>query len=368
MTFGEIIRKLRRDADLTQERLAEILSISPQAVSRWETDMAMPDVSLLPALANLFDVTTDYLLGVDLSKKKEKIHEIQDRAREFFDQRTEESWERGIQILRDGLKLYPENPTLKFNLAMRLLCGQRSDKEARKQDYLEMNRLCEELLASPETKRCCRTTAISYICQAASITDNQDRAEYFAVDMDSMMYSREVLLTKCLTGEKLVNARKDLIRVCVNELYSALFSFILRPVGEGELTSEDILYYYEKAKKLYELIYDNDDYADEQSHADDYSVARALARAGDLDHAFELLNGKFDRMEAALTEKTWNLSRLFPEKVVIMQKSEPWEVSADAGEYLKLIEEFPDEAKADARFAEVISRLSDLQKKYAPTK
>ncbi|MBO5256979.1 MAG: helix-turn-helix transcriptional regulator, partial [Clostridia bacterium] len=107
MTFGEIIRKLRRDADLTQERLAEILSISPQAVSRWETDMAMPDVSLLPALANLFDVTTDYLLGVDLTKKKENIRKIRERANGEFNLRTEEGWERGIQILRDGLKLYP---------------------------------------------------------------------------------------------------------------------------------------------------------------------------------------------------------------------------------------------------------------------
>lgn len=366
MTFGEIIRKLRRDADLTQERLAEILSISPQAVSRWETDMAMPDVSLLPAIANLFDVTTDYLLGVDLSKKKEKIREIQDRAREFFNQRTEESWERGIQILRDGLKLYPENSTLKHTLALRLLCGQRVDKDARKQDYLEMNRICEELIASPEVKGYYRSSAVAYICDAAWITDNQKRAAELAKTMDDMMYSREVLLTKCLTGEKGDDARKELIRNCTIHLYSALFSFILRP--NGELTSEDILYYYEKAKKLYELIYDGDDYADESAHADDYQVARALARAGDLDHAFDLLNGEIDRMEAALVEKPWNLSRLFPEKIVVMQASEPWQVSADAGEYLKLIKEFPDQAKADARFAEVISRLSDLQKKYAPTK
>ncbi len=366
MTFGEIIRKLRRDADLTQERLAEILSISPQAVSRWETDMAMPDVSLLPAIANLFDMTTDYLLGVDLSKKKEKIREIQDRAREFFDQRTEESWERGIQILRDGLKLYPENSTLKHTLALRLLCGQRVDKDARKQDYLEMNRICEELLASPDVKGYYRSSAVAYICDAAWITDNQERAAELAKTMDDMLYSREVLLFKCLTGEKGTDARKELIRNCTVHLYSALFSFILRP--NGELTSEDILYYCEKAKKLYELIYDGDDYADESAHADDYQVARALARAGDLDHAFELLNGWVERLESKVTKERTNLSRLFSEKIVIMQPAEPWEVAADAGEYRKLIEEFPNKAKADPRFAEILARLSGLQQKYAPNK
>lgn len=366
MTFGEIIRRLRRDADLTQERLAEILSISPQAVSRWETDMAMPDVSLLPALANLFDVTTDYLLGVDLTKKRENICKIQERANGEFDLHTEEAWERGIQILRDGLKLYPENPDLKHTLALRLLCTHRIDKEARKQDYLEMNRICEELLASPDVEGYYRRSAIQYICDAAWVTENQERAAELARTADGMSYSREVLLYKCLDGEKGTDARKELIRSCVMHLYSALFSFILRPV-EG-VTGEDILYYYEKAKKLYELIYDNDDYAFDRAHADDYLFARALARTGDLDDAFDLLNGMIDRMETSMNDKTWNLSRLFPEKEVILQKSEPWDVFAGAGEYLKLIEEFPEEAKADPRFAEILAKLSDLHQKYSPNK
>ena len=366
MTFGEIIRKLRRDADLTQERLAEILSISPQAVSRWETDMAMPDVSLLPALANLFDVTTDYLLGVDLTKKKENIYKIEERANGEFELRTEEAWERGIQILRDGLKLYPENPDLKHTLALRLLCTHRIDKEARKQDYLEMNRICEELLASPDVKGYYRSSAIEYICDAAWVTENQERAAELARTTDGMLYSREVLLCKCLDGEQGTDARKDLIQICVMNLYSALFSFILRPVDD--LTSEDILYYYEKSQKLYELIYDNDDYALERAHGDDYLVARALARTGDLNRAFELLNGMIDRLKTSINDKTWNLSRLFPEKEVVMQKSEPWDVFAGAGEYLKLIEEFPEEAKADPRFAEILAKLSELHQKYSPNK
>ncbi len=65
MTFGQTMKKLRKDAGMTQEKLAELLSISQQAVSRWETEVAMPDISLLPPLATLFNVTTDYLLGMD---------------------------------------------------------------------------------------------------------------------------------------------------------------------------------------------------------------------------------------------------------------------------------------------------------------
>ena len=42
MSFGQIMKKLRGDFHMTQERLAELLDISPQAVSRWETNAAMP--------------------------------------------------------------------------------------------------------------------------------------------------------------------------------------------------------------------------------------------------------------------------------------------------------------------------------------
>ena len=54
---------------MTQDNLAELISISPQAVIRWETNIAMPDISLLPPIANFFGVTTDYLLGMENYQK-----------------------------------------------------------------------------------------------------------------------------------------------------------------------------------------------------------------------------------------------------------------------------------------------------------
>ena len=81
MTFGETIRTLRRRADYTQENLAELLGISPQAVSRWECETAMPDLSLLPRLANLFGVSTDLLLGVDPDGRDKRIEEESEPSR-----------------------------------------------------------------------------------------------------------------------------------------------------------------------------------------------------------------------------------------------------------------------------------------------
>ena len=60
--LSDKIARLRRDKGWSQEELAERLEVSAQAVSKWENDQTCPDISLLPRLAGIFGVTTDYLL------------------------------------------------------------------------------------------------------------------------------------------------------------------------------------------------------------------------------------------------------------------------------------------------------------------
>lgn len=60
--FGATIMKLRKENGYTQAKLAEKLHISDKTVSKWENGLGYPDIAQLPALANLFGVTTDYLL------------------------------------------------------------------------------------------------------------------------------------------------------------------------------------------------------------------------------------------------------------------------------------------------------------------
>lgn len=62
MTFGEKLQNLRQKAGMSQDTLAEKLNVSRQAVSRWERNETMPETEKVVALADLFGVTTDYLL------------------------------------------------------------------------------------------------------------------------------------------------------------------------------------------------------------------------------------------------------------------------------------------------------------------
>lgn len=68
-TLGKRIASFRKENNLTQEQLAEMLNVTPQAVSKWENDIACPDISLLPELAKTFNVSIDELL---IGKKEEK--------------------------------------------------------------------------------------------------------------------------------------------------------------------------------------------------------------------------------------------------------------------------------------------------------
>ena len=64
MSIGKRIMTLRKQKGLTQEQLAERVSVSPQAVSKWENDISCPDIAIIPKLAEVLGVTTDELLGV----------------------------------------------------------------------------------------------------------------------------------------------------------------------------------------------------------------------------------------------------------------------------------------------------------------
>lgn len=63
--MSEKIRNLRRDFNISQVELANKLCVTKQCVSNWENDNILPSVEMLIKLAKFFNVSTDYLLGLD---------------------------------------------------------------------------------------------------------------------------------------------------------------------------------------------------------------------------------------------------------------------------------------------------------------
>ncbi|MBQ3099603.1 MAG: helix-turn-helix transcriptional regulator [Clostridia bacterium] len=115
MSIGSTIKKLRRESDMTQEELAEYLGITSNAVSQWECNKTSPDISQLPILANIFEVTTDYLLGIDVSDKQSVIEGIHNEAWSFCNAGDKT---KAAEIVRTGLINYPNSFKLMFDLVV----------------------------------------------------------------------------------------------------------------------------------------------------------------------------------------------------------------------------------------------------------
>lgn len=210
MTFGQMIKKLRREKDMTQEQLAEILSISPQAVSRWETDAAMPDLSLLPAICNLFNVTSDALLGIDIENKEKKIDEIIDQAMALS-----HAGQRGeaLAIYRAALVQYPASYKLMLRCGGELyheFMTQGADPEVGREAAAYLDKILEGC-----TDIWIRNNAISYACRLYSKIGRMEDALSLA---DSMQRARSKLelMPGILRGKERHDAERDLICYYLN--------------------------------------------------------------------------------------------------------------------------------------------------------
>ncbi len=118
MSIGTNIKKLRREREMTQEQLAEYLGITANAVSQWECERTAPDISQLPMLARVLQVSTDRLLGIDFSKDETEIERILEESSACT--RTGQ-FTKAIEIVRNGLKQYPQSFHLMARLAENLL-------------------------------------------------------------------------------------------------------------------------------------------------------------------------------------------------------------------------------------------------------
>lgn len=79
MNIGNHITELRKNYKYSQEELAELLSVSRQAVTKWEANESVPELTKLIALADLFDVSLDRLVGrkeTDYAELKARITEL----------------------------------------------------------------------------------------------------------------------------------------------------------------------------------------------------------------------------------------------------------------------------------------------------
>ena len=108
MKLNEKIFYCRRKAGLSQEALAEVLGVSRQAVSKWETGDAVPEISKLLSLAKTFEVTTDWLLSEEEPEEENaSTNYYQEEVNRGAEENTISSAERFEQAADDWMERVP---------------------------------------------------------------------------------------------------------------------------------------------------------------------------------------------------------------------------------------------------------------------
>lgn len=282
MSFGKIIKKLRREHDMTQERLAEILSISPQAISRWETDMAMPDISLIAPLCNLFNITSDELLEIDITRREENITAICNEA-DKYSQRGH--LEEARKILEEGLNRYPDHCDIVYQLMY--VASWQYDRTGDKQYLNEAIKWGEKIL-SQTTDDYKRHGAIQILCYSYRDVGRIDEAVKIAESMPFMSVSREMLLSSIYSGSKAYDAKQTEADCLLQFLSNGLF-FLQTNLDSGEnaYTAEECAILRDKRIALLNLFFENGDFGFYHTHLCDTHSEQAFyyAQKGEDDKA-----------------------------------------------------------------------------------
>lgn len=176
----ENLKKYRILKNLTQEDVAEYLGITPQSVSKWERGESYPDITFLPALANIFETSVDLLIGMDTIRAEETRYNIHKKAVEY--QRSGD-YDLAEKTYRDALLIYPNNPGMILGLASTLALKGNTD------EAIELMERGLPLSINEKQKATVRAT----LCFLYLKAGREDKANRLASELPHTRESREVI-------------------------------------------------------------------------------------------------------------------------------------------------------------------------------
>lgn len=254
--FSDTIKKLRLQKELTQEQLADVFCVSPQAVSRWECGTTTPDITLLPIIADYFEVTIEELLGVEQSRQKEK--------RDDYLARFEETIQHGhisdcIEIARAGVKDFPMDYALLNKLMYALFVAGDEDgnipdwKENIEKYKYEIIELGEKILQGC-TDDSIRIEAKSRLGFHYCEIGQPDKGKEIFESLPSMISTREYNRIHALSGEERLKHICDQTAFYTYHLVWNIWRFAMR----ANLTDKEKLVCMDKMESIVRTIYDED--------------------------------------------------------------------------------------------------------------
>lgn len=257
LNIGKKIKELRKEQDVTQEKLAAYLNISYQAISKWENGTAYPDITLVPRIANFFNVSADTLLDMHQPKEDKKLEEAQIV---YNDNNNKGKISDNITLCRNILSEYPRNYKWMNNLALMLTNYYDTYRHDNKTDKFidEAINICERILEDC-TVDSIRHSTIQLLCILYPEKGKVEEALRLANQMPSLYMSKDMLLSMIYRNEELIKHEQStliqLIDLCADSLVTVSFN----RRANATLSYEEKIQYIEASNTLYKTIFINDE-------------------------------------------------------------------------------------------------------------
>ncbi len=243
INIGNKIRELRHRNGRKQEELANALGVTPQAVSRWEQGGGYPDMEMIPAIANYFNVSIDELFGYS-KEREEKLKSILTNADEVIKAQGRLLAKGNgditdcVEMLRLAAEEFPSEPEILLRLGHSLYvlgwqkCGANvryqndseyigDDVEYNLQnDYWQEAILVYERVMKMDITVEQRGMAVSSIISILKKLGKCEKAKTIAEGQGSILYCKEILLPRTTDGEEQDRYQGETIIALLHQLYA----------------------------------------------------------------------------------------------------------------------------------------------------
>lgn len=245
--LSETIKALRKAQNISQEKLATFLGVSYQAVSKWETGVSYPDISLLPKIARFFGVTVDELLQAELINEESLYQAYEMNAETAF---RGGRWNECLSIWQEAYSHMPRNVDVKEKL---MSAYYDADKLRYQNEILELGTEIYNSDAAMYYKgQAVRLIALTYVAAG-----NTDMAQKWASRSMQLIHSQEFIYSQILSGDDMLEQIGF-----GNYWYSHHLAYAAIRAESSETTirsTEFTLDMYQRVLQVFEAIYTPND-------------------------------------------------------------------------------------------------------------
>ncbi len=251
MKIGEVIRKYRKQKELTQEEMAKLLGVTAPAVNKWENGNTMPDITLLAPIARLLDVSLNELLSFQNELSAQEIQELTLKAEQIFET---QSFDDAYAWVKKQIETYPNCDSLIYCLSLTLeskrFALQTSDNS--KYDSFLLG-CCERLLSSNDDnfKTAAAGSLYNYYLGKEQYEKAGEYLRFFSTQSLEGKRKQAVLYEKTGETEKAYKEYEEIL-MSSSQLLSLVFGSLFN-LKCKEQDTELAKYYTEKRKLLAEL-------------------------------------------------------------------------------------------------------------------